>query len=260
MPESIKFPEKYYSNNISTLLNVLSNCSKNNIKNFVFSSSCSVYGDIATLPVSEVTPVSEVKSPYAYTKIIGERIVKDICNAKSMNAFCLRYFNPIGAHPSGLIGEIPIVKPDNLAPVITQTAIGKRKSMQVYGGNLDTRDGSCVRDYVHVMDIANAHVLALEKLDNSNNIFEVINLGTGQGVTVFEAIEAFEKISGIKLPYVISGPRPGDAIEIFSNVEKAKNILGWYPKLNIFDMMSSAWKWELELSKSNKQYPKLNLE
>lgn len=250
VPESISFPEVYYRNNISSLVNVLSNCVKYAVKNVVFSSSCSVYGDIDKLPVSEKTLVSEPKSPYASTKIVGERIVKDICTAHNIKSMCLRYFNPVGAHPSGHLGEMPLLRPDNLVPVITQTAIGKRASMEVFGGKLNTRDGSCVRDYVHVMDIADAHVLALQRLEGIDGKCEIINLGTGRGVSVLEAIKTFEKVSGVKLNYKIGDPRDGDVVEIYSDVEKAKNMLGWLPKYDITEMMSSAWLWELELNRA----------
>ena len=250
VPESVSFPERYYWNNISSLVNVLSNCAKYQVKNVVFSSSCSVYGDIEKLPVSERTLVSDPKSPYASTKIVGERIVKDVCLAHRLKAMCLRYFNPVGAHPSGYIGEMPLLRPDNLVPVITQTAIGKRTSMEVFGGNLNTRDGSCVRDYVHVMDIADAHVLALQRLAGLDVECEIVNLGTGRGVSVFEAIETFEKVSGVKLDYKVGSPRSGDVVEIYSDVEKARNMLGWVPRYDLADMMSSAWRWELELSRS----------
>lgn len=248
VPESVANPELYYYNNLTSLVNVLNSSKKYNINNIVFSSSCSVYGDIKELPVSEQTVLSEPKSSYAATKIIGEKIVGDVCRAHKLNAMCLRYFNPVGAHPSGLIGENPLNKPDNLVPVITQTANGKRPLMEVFGGNLDTRDGSCIRDYVHVMDIANAHVLALQYLKYKKNVFEIINLGTGSGVSVFEAIKTFEKVSGTKLNYKVAEPREGDVIEIYSNVEKAKQVLGWQARYDINDMMSSAWKWEVHIS------------
>lgn len=251
VPESVEKPEVYYYNNLFSLINVLNSSRKNKISNIVFSSSCSVYGDIKELPVSEETPLSESKSPYASTKVIGEKIVKDFCKSHGLSALCLRYFNPVGAHSSGLIGENPLITPDNLVPVITQTANGKRPIMQVFGGKLKTRDGSCIRDYVHVSDIANAHVLAIKYLKEHNTIIDIINLGTGQGVSVFEAIKTFENVSGVKLNYIISDPREGDVIEIFSNVEKAKNILGWHPKYNLNDMMSSAWKWEILSSSQN---------
>jgi len=248
VPESISSPETYYYNNLFSLVNVLTSSKKHKINNIVFSSSCSVYGDIKELPVSEQTTLSAPKSPYASTKIIGEKIVADICQLHKINAMCLRYFNPVGAHPSGLIGEMPLNRPDNLVPVITQTAIGKRDSMAVFGGKLNTRDGSCIRDYVHVTDIANAHVLALQCLQGKEGVFEIINLGTGSGVSVFEAIETFEKVSGVKLNYKVTEPREGDVIEIYSDTEKAKRVVGWQAKYDISEMMSSAWKWEVHLA------------
>lgn len=251
VPESVRSPELYYHNNLGSLVNILYSSKKYGIKSIVFSSSCSVYGDIIHLPVSESTALSTPKSPYASTKIMGERIVGDICRAHRINAMCLRYFNPVGAHPSGMTGEIPVQRPDNLVPVITQTAIGKRESMTVFGGNLPTRDGSCIRDYVHVMDIASAHVMALKYLQEQSDAFEIINLGTGSGVSVFETIRTFEEISGRKLNYSIGPPRDGDVIEIYSDVKKARNILGWEAKYSVIDMMESAWKWELELSRLN---------
>jgi UDP-glucose 4-epimerase len=250
VPESVANPELYYQNNLFSLVNILKGSLANGIKNFVFSSSCSVYGDIEQLPVSESTPLSAPKSPYAATKVMGEMIVRDFAQAHEMNAVCLRYFNPVGAHPSGLIGEMPLNRPDNLVPVITQTAIGKREQLTVFGGNLPTRDGSCIRDYVHVVDIAHAHVLALQFLQDKSSLFDIINLGTGAGVSVFEAIKTFEQVSGQKLNYEVGPPREGDVVEIFSDVKKSQDILGWQPKYTITDMMSSAWKWELQLEES----------
>lgn len=249
VPESVANPEVYYRNNLISLLNVLDICIKYRVSSVVFSSSCSVYGDVSNLPVSEQTPFSEPKSSYAATKMMGERIAGDICRAHGINLMCLRYFNPVGAHPSGMIGEMPVQKPDNLVPVITQTAIGRRENMTVFGGDLNTRDGSCIRDFVHVMDIASAHVLALKYLQSHSNVFETINLGTGTGVSVFEAIRAFEDVAGQKLNYSVGAPRDGDVVEIYSDVSKARSVLGWEPKYGINDMMHSAWKWELELSK-----------
>jgi len=251
VPESMSHPEIYYNNNIMSLVNVLEAGSAAGINNAVFSSSCSVYGDINQLPVSEDTALSPSKSPYATTKIMGELIMRDMAVARNLNVMCLRYFNPVGAHPSGLIGEMPLSVPDNLVPVITQTAIGKREQMTVFGGSLSTRDGSCIRDYVHVMDIARAHVLAMKYLQSRSNVLETLNLGTGVGVSVLEAINAFEEVSGKQLKYSIGDPRPGDVVEIYSNASKAKRILGWQAEYSIRDMMQSAWMWELELSKQN---------
>ena len=251
VPESVAQPELYYHNNLISLVYVLNGCLKHGIRNFVFSSSCSVYGDIAQLPVSETTPLSAPKSPYAATKVMGEQIVRDTIKAHGMNGICLRYFNPVGAHPSGMIGEMPLQRPDNLVPVITQTAIGKRASLTVFGGKLPTRDGSCIRDYIHVLDIAHAHVLALQYLQQHSDVNEIINLGTGSGVSVFEAINTFEEVSGVSLNYEVGPPREGDVVEIYSDVRKAQELLGWKAKYSITDMMASAWKWELELSKSD---------
>lgn len=255
VPESVNQPELYYYNNIFSLVNILTCCAKYGVKQFVFSSSCSVYGDISALPVSETTPLTTPKSPYAVTKIMGEKIVEDICRANRINAISLRYFNPVGAHPSGLNGEMPINPPDNLVPVITQTAIGKRKGMTIFGGDLPTRDGSCIRDFVHVTDIAAAHVLALQHLKDKTGHYDIINLGTGNGVSIFEAINTFEKVSGVKLNYTVGDPRDGDVIEIFSDGTKSSAVLGWQPKFTIDDMMSSAWKWELQLQKMEECKP-----
>lgn len=249
VPESVGNPELYYRNNLTSLLNTLTAGIKAGVRDVVFSSSCSVYGNIAQLPVSEATPLSPPNSPYAATKVMGEQIVSDICRAHKVNAICLRYFNPVGAHPSGLIGEMPLRPPDNLVPVITQTAIGKRETMTVFGGDLQTRDGSCIRDYVHVVDIADAHVLALQYLRDHEDVFDIVNLGTGCGVSVLEAIRTFEEISGQKLNYSVGAPREGDVVEIYSDVKKAREMLGWEPKYAVRDMMESAWKWELELSR-----------
>jgi UDP-glucose 4-epimerase len=247
VPESVANPEIYYRNNLTSLVNTLDAAIRSGIRDIVFSSSCSVYGNIGQLPVSEATPLSTPKSPYATTKIMGEQIVRDICRTHRIGGICLRYFNPVGAHPSGLIGEMPLQKPDNLVPVITQTAIGKRESMTVFGGDLDTRDGSCIRDYVHVVDIADAHVLALRYLQEHRDVCDIVNLGTGLGVSVFEAIRTFQEVSGKTLNYSVGAPREGDVVEIFSDAKKAREMLGWDPKYTVRDMMESAWKWELEL-------------
>jgi UDP-glucose 4-epimerase len=250
VPESVMHPERYYHNNLGSVINILDSAKVFGVKNFVFSSSCSVYGDVRELPVSERTPLASPKSPYASTKIMGERIVSDICRAYNINAMCLRYFNPVGAHPSGLIGEMPLERPDNLVPVITQTAIGKLSKMTVFGGELPTRDGSCIRDYVHVMDISRAHLMALKYMEDRRDVMEIINLGTGSGVSVFDAIRTFEAISGLKVNYHVGPPRDGDVIEIYSDVKKALKLLGWEAQYSVVEMMDSAWKWEKELSKA----------
>jgi len=254
VPESVANPYKYYYNNINSQLNVLEACLKFGVYNFIFSSSCSVYGNIDKLPVSETTPLNKAESPYAFTKQVGEQILKDYCKAfTSLQCIALRYFNPVGAHISGLIGEFPINKPTNIVPVITQTAIGILSEMTVFGIDYNTRDGSCIRDYVHVSDIAFAHVQALnyliDKKQESN--FTIFNLGTGKGVTVLEAIAAFEKVSGKKLNYKIGPRRAGDVAAIYSDCSFTENKLGWKAKYNLEQMMQSAWLWQLNLSKLN---------
>jgi UDP-glucose 4-epimerase len=247
--ESVHEPLMYFQNNLTSLVNVLKCVKEYNIPNLVFSSSCSVYGNTTALPVVEETPLAEAQSPYARTKQIGEKIIEDYSRVNDTQSILLRYFNPVGAHPSALIGELPLGKPDNLVPVITQTAIGKIPKMTVFGTDYDTRDGSCVRDYIHVMDIANAHTKALQYLighRNSSNC-EVFNLGTGNGVTVLEAIKAFEKISGVKLNYTTGPRREGDVIAIYANNTKAKEKLQWEPKIGIEDCMRTAWQWEVSL-------------
>ncbi|TAH19628.1 MAG: UDP-glucose 4-epimerase GalE [Cytophagales bacterium] len=247
VPDSVAQPLHYYHNNINSLLNLLKCCAKYGVNNFIFSSSCSVYGNVAKLPVNEQTPLSIAESPYAYTKQIGENIIKDfIKNQAQTKAIALRYFNPVGAHTSGLNGENPINKPTSLVPVITQTAIGIIKEMSVFGEDYDTRDGSCVRDYIHVTDIAEAHIKALAYLLEGKNEanYEVINLGTGNGVTVLEAIHAFEKVSGVKLNYKMKGRRDGDVAAIYSDTTMSEQKLGWKTSIGIEEMMSSAWKWQ----------------
>lgn len=252
VPESVANPYKYYHNNINSQLNVLEACLKFGVNNFIFSSSCSVYGNIDSLPVSEKTTLNKAESPYAYTKQVGEEILKDYCKAfPQLQSIALRYFNPVGAHISGLIGENPINKATNIVPVITQTAIGKIPEMTVFGNDYATRDGSCIRDYVHVSDIAQAHVLALkyllDKKQQSN--FTIFNLGSGKGVSVLETIAAFEKVSGKKLNYKIGARRAGDVAAIYSDCTFAEKELGWKAKYTLEEMMQSAWEWEKNLNK-----------
>ncbi|MEN7548388.1 UDP-glucose 4-epimerase GalE [Rapidithrix thailandica] len=249
--ESVEQPHLYYHNNINSLLNILKCCEEFKVNNFIFSSSCSLYGNVEQLPVKEDTPLSKTESPYAHTKLVGEEIIKSIVHVNDVQAIALRYFNPVGADKTGLNGENPINKPNNLVPVITQTASGIIPKMQVFGDDYDTRDGSCIRDYIHVTDIANAHIKALNYLieqRNSSN-YEVFNLGTGNGVTVLEAIKAFEKISGLELNYEIGPKRAGDVMAIYSNSSKAKELLGWETTFGIEEMMASAWKWQQNLNK-----------
>lgn len=250
VPESVENPYKYYHNNINSLLNLLNFSVKYNVNNFIFSSSCSVYGNINQLPVKETTPIGKAESPYAYTKQVGEEILKDYSTAYSkLKIIALRYFNPVGAHISGLIGESPINKPANLLPIITQTAIGKIKEMTVYGKDYNTRDGSCIRDYIHVTDIAIAHVRAFKLLETENISpnFRIFNLGTGNGVSVLEAIQSFEKISGKKLNYKIGEKRAGDVGAIYSDTALSAKELKWEAKFTLDEMIESAWKWELNL-------------
>ncbi|MBW8685612.1 UDP-glucose 4-epimerase GalE [Chitinophaga rhizophila] len=249
VPESVADPLFYFHNNLASVVNVLKCVKEFNIPNLVFSSSCSVYGNATELPVVETTPLLEAQSPYARTKQMGEQIIRDYSKVNDTQSILLRYFNPVGAHPSALIGELPLGRPDNLVPFITQTAIGKLPKLTVFGHDYDTRDGSCIRDYIHVMDIANAHTKALQYLlagKNTENC-EVFNLGTGNGVTVLEAIKAFEKISGVKLNYELGPRRPGDVIAIYANNTKAKELLGWEANTGIEDMMRTAWQWEVAL-------------
>ncbi len=249
--ESVAEPLLYYENNLFSLINILKCVKEFNIPHFVFSSSCTVYGNPDAIPVTESSPVKKAESPYGATKQMGEIIVEDYTKIEVCNAILLRYFNPVGAHPSALIGELPLGKPQNLVPAITQCAIGKIKQMVVYGDDYPTRDGSCVRDYIHVCDIAHAHTLALEFLINQKNksACEIFNLGSGNGVTVLEAIKAFEKISGKKLNYKIGPRRPGDVIAIYANNDFAKSTLNWDVKYNLEDMMQTAWDWEIKIKK-----------
>ena len=230
--ESVEKPLLYYQNNITGLLNIIECCDKFNIPNLIFSSSCSIYGNVGVLPVDELTPLAKSESPYAATKAMGEEILKHVAEISSTNLIALRYFNPVGAHHSGLIGENPINKPSNLFPVITQTAVGIIKEMQVFGSDYKTRDGSCIRDYIHVSDIANAHILALKyavdqgKLEN----LEFYNLGSGNGVSILEVLSPFDPLRPLKLPYNLSARRAGAVDSIYSNSKKAKSKLGWKTK------------------------------
>ncbi len=243
--ESVEMPLEYYENNILGLTNILKAAKKYGVKNFIFSSSCSVYGNPKKLPVTEKTPLQEAESPYAFTKVIGERIVKDFIAAnEGFKAVLLRYFNPAGAHSSNEIGESS-PKMLNLVPVITAVGAGKKDQLTVFGNDYDTRDGSCVRDYIHVCDLAHAHTLALQKsIENTLEKIETINLGSGDGVTVLEAINAFEKVSSQKLNYQIEGRRAGDVVAVYADNKKAQKILGWNPKYTIEDIMKTAWTWE----------------
>ncbi len=248
--ESVEQPLLYFENNLFSLINILKCVKDFSIPYFIFSSSCTVYGNPDEIPVTEKTPPKPAESPYGYTKQMGEQIVNEAFKTIAGNSILLRYFNPVGAHPSIHIGEIPLGKPANLVPAITQTAIGKLPQMLVHGNDYPTRDGSCIRDYIHVSDIAHAHTLAVQYLINNETALpcEVFNLGTGNGVSVLEAIQAFEKVSGVKLNYKIGTRRSGDVIAVFANNELARKALGWNPEYSLDDMMETAWKWELKLN------------
>ena len=249
--ESVHFPLKYYQNNFYSLLNVL-NVYKERPVNFVFSSSCTVYGQPDHLPVTEEAPVKIAESPYGNTKQVAEEMLKDMVAAGSnYKVISLRYFNPVGAHSSALIGELPIGVPQNLVPFITQTAIGKREKITVFGNDYNTPDGSCIRDYIHVVDLAKAHVAALKLMETANFTgYDVFNLGTGKGSSVLEVIYAFEQTTGVKLNYAIGPRRSGDIEKIWGDVTKSKNILKWQTELDLDMMMLSAWEWENYISQN----------
>lgn len=248
--ESVEKPLLYYENNISTLVYILKELSKKDKANFIFSSSCTVYGQADTMPITESAPVKAAESPYGNTKQIGEEIISETCKvAPGLSAIALRYFNPMGAHPSAEIGELPIGVPQNLVPFITQTGIGMRQQLSVFGDDYPTTDGTCVRDYIHVVDLAKAHVIALKRLIDGKNVtnYEVFNLGTGTGSSVLEVIHSFEKVSGKKLNYKIVDRRPGDVISAYANTEKANSVLGWKAESTLDQAMKSAWDWEVKI-------------
>ncbi len=248
--ESVRKPLDYYRNNLVSLMNLLEMMERHNTPALVFSSSCTVYGQPDTLPVTEASPVKEAASPYGYTKQAGEIIIRDTMAARpTQKAVSLRYFNPIGAHPTAFIGELPRGVPENLVPFITQTAIGLREELKVFGTDYDTPDGSCIRDYLHVVDLAKAHVVALERMLDGRNKdnYEVFNLGMGKGVSVLEAIAAFEKATGVKLKYSIAGRRAGDIEKIWADPSMANRELGWKTEITIEEAMETAWRWENRL-------------
>ena len=245
--ESVEKPLLYYENNINTLIYILKSILNLNSSNFIFSSSCTVYGQADTMPITESAPIKPAESPYGNTKQIGEEIIRDTCKVHpELKAISLRYFNPIGAHQSANIGELPIGVPQNLVPFITQTAAGLRKELSVFGNDYPTPDGTCIRDYIHVVDLAKAHVVALERLLNENNEsnYEIFNLGTGKGSSVLEAINSFEKVTGKKLNYTFAPRRPGDVIQAYADTKKANEVLGWKAEFTLDDAMLSAWNWE----------------
>jgi UDP-glucose 4-epimerase len=247
--ESTEKPLMYFENNLHSLISLLKCVQEFSTPWFVFSSSCTVYGNPDEVMVTEETPQKPAESPYGNTKQMGEQIVDAFRKTTNTQTVLLRYFNPVGAHPSNQIGELPIGRPQNLVPAITQTAIGKLPKMKVHGNDYPTRDGSCLRDYIHVSDIAHAHTLAIKYLEQEKNISncEIFNLGTGKGVTVLEAIKAFEKVSGVSLNYEIGPRRAGDVVAIYANNNKAREVLGWNPERSLEEMMDTAWKWELKL-------------
>jgi UDP-glucose 4-epimerase len=244
--ESVENPLLYYENNINSLVYLLQELANLPQANFIFSSSCTVYGQAEKMPITEDASVQPANSPYGNTKQIGEEIINDVAKVTNINSVLLRYFNPIGAHSSAEIGELPIGVPQNLVPFITQTGIGIRKELSVYGNDYPTPDGTCIRDYIHVVDLAKAHVVALQRLLNKQNLerVETFNLGTGKGSSVLEVITAFEKVTGQKLPYKIVGRREGDVISAYANTDKANKVLGWKAELSLEDALASAWKWE----------------
>lgn len=250
--ESVEKPLMYYENNIISLVNLLKLMPQYGVKGIIFSSSCTVYGqpDAAFLPVTEEAPIKVAESPYGNTKQINEEIIQDyVKSGAAISAIILRYFNPIGAHPTAIIGELPNGVPANLIPYLTQTAIGIRKELTVFGDDYDTVDGSCVRDFIYVVDLAKAHVAAMERIVKGENTeaVEVYNVGTGRGYTVLELINTFEQCTGVKLPYKIGARRAGDIEKVWGNVDKANQVLGWKAVHTLEEALSSAWKWQLRL-------------
>lgn len=250
--ESVAKPLMYYRNNLDSLMLLLELMPQYGVRKLVFSSSCTVYGQPEQLPVTEQTPRLPAQSPYGSTKAISEDIIRDVVQAKvPLRTLALRYFNPIGAHPSAEIGELPLGVPANLVPFITQTAAGIRPSLTVHGGDYNTPDGTCVRDYIHVMDLAEAHVQALKKLDDvtPDAFYDVINIGTGRGETVLDIIKTFEQESGITLNYTIGPRRPGDIEQVYADVTKATNVLGWSARRSLAESLRDAWRWQQKLSR-----------
>ncbi len=247
--ESVENPLLYYENNINALVYILQELQQKEEAHFIFSSSCTVYGQAEKMPITEDASVQPAMSPYGNTKQIGEEIISDVVKVSNINSILLRYFNPIGAHPTAEIGELPIGVPQNLVPFITQTGIGLRQELSVYGDDYPTPDGTAVRDYIHVVDLAKAHVVALQRLIEKKNLskIETFNLGTGTGSSVLEVITTFEKVSGKKLPYKIVGRREGDITSAYANTDKANNVLGWKAQSTLEESLASAWKWEQKI-------------
>ena len=244
--ESVENPLLYYENNINSLVYLLQELKEKPEASFIFSSSCTVYGQAEKMPITEDAPVQTAMSPYGNTKQIGEEIITDTAKVTNISAILLRYFNPVGAHSSTEIGELPLGVPQNLVPFITQTGMGLRQELSVFGDDYPTPDGTAVRDYIHVVDLAKAHVIALQRLLNKKNLqkVETFNLGTGTGSSVLEVIHSFEKVSDKKLPYIIKPRREGDITEAYANTDRANNVLGWKAELSLDEAMASAWKWE----------------
>ena len=244
--ESVENPLLYYENNLSTLIYLLQACNNYTIENFIFSSSCTVYGEPDKLPIDESAPIKKATSPYGNTKQISEEILNDSCKVSNLKSIALRYFNPIGAHDSSKIGELPLGIPQNLVPFITQTAAGLRDQLSVFGDDYPTEDGSCIRDYIHVVDLAKAHVVALERLlkNRNSNQFETFNIGTGKGSSVLEVVNAFEKVTQQKLNYKIVDRREGDVISVYADTKKANEVLGWKAENSMEDSLLSSWNWE----------------
>jgi UDP-glucose 4-epimerase len=251
--ESVEKPLLYYENNLGVLVYLLQELQKKEGTSFIFSSSCTVYGQADEMPITETAPVKPAESPYGNTKQVGEEIIRDTCRVTpNIKAIALRYFNPIGAHPTAKIGELPLGVPQNLVPFITQTAVGLREQLSVFGDDYPTPDGTCIRDYIHVVDLAKAHVKALQRLlkDENESNYEVFNLGTGKGSSVLEVIQSFERVSGKKLNYKIVDRRPGDVIQAFADTTKANTVLGWKAQSTLDEAMKSAWEWELQVEKN----------
>ncbi len=252
--ESVEKPLKYYRNNLVSLINLLELSEQFDVTKFIFSSSCTVYGQPDHLPVTEESPIQIAESPYGNTKQVSEEIIQDFVNtSQGLKAISLRYFNPIGAHESAEIGELPLGVPANLVPFITQTAAGVRSMLKVFGGDYNTSDGTCIRDYIHVVDLAKAHIRALSHCDQMGSNYDFFNVGTGTGSSVLEVIHSFEKVSGVKLNYEIVDKRPGDVEKTYADTSKAAKILGWESEHDLDSMMSSAWKWQQELMTTHDQ-------
>lgn len=245
--ESVENPVSYYQNNLSGLVSLLGAMEKQGVSNLIFSSSCTVYGATTDLPVTEKTVIQKAESPYGTTKILGEEIINDYAKHKDFKSILLRYFNPVGAHPSVKIGELPLGVPNNLVPYITQTAAGIRKQLTVFGDDYNTIDGTCIRDYIHVVDLAKAHVKALAYCNEMKQPVDVFNVGTGKGNTVLEVIHAFEHSNNIKLAYTVGARRGGDVEQIFADTTKVNELLGWHAHYDIADMMKHAWAWQQNL-------------